>query len=753
MGYPAFEAEFSGEVQPDKVDNEMAGSLIRLLHGGEYPYARFLASYRADDGTVTVKFEVDVERAQKAVVPIARQEVIAARFKNKNQPNVYALRSDFPTDLPHLNLADKDTPPWICLDERPWDEIKSRWTAFGLVERIRWWLAATATGNLHGDAQPAEPIFGSSTSLIVPSDVLLADWDASRTLAVCAVNYSTEPNAIVMREGTSQARVADSFVPIFITTQPLPMQRSRFAPANIDQLHDMASAWGVDLIKTLRGFVSDLLSSDPQKLSCRALLLLHIPLLNADGSSTGQSDLKAFCTLAEYDLAKIGVELGVFFEAPGNKGRVARRIVPDPSLHGENVPIVVLAVNADYSREVAAMAAGLPVDKRLVSLIGAGAIGSHLVETLRRDGFGIWSIIDYDTFLPHNVQRHRLAATLVSAPKASAMVDHLDVMIGAKGETTSICANVLGDNSEVNSNLQKAELVIDASASIPVGRWLSDLNEITARRLSVFFNPTGSDVVLLAEASNRSVPLAALEAQYYRAILEKPSLAEHLSKKADGYQYAGSCRSVSFKMPEHQVSMLSGAIAGEVRRHISGENVTVVVWAGTPETGLKREEVQVHPIDRHVLGDWEVVIDRGLIEAAAGLRARALPSETGGILLGTMDVPRREICIVQVVPAPIDSTGSPNGFDRGVKNLRLVVEEAQKKTAGQVEYVGEWHSHPIGAAPTPSKTDIKQLLWLGDERMIEELPAVMMIIGDDKRYTIQMVVANTTRKNGKNKKP
>jgi len=54
-------------------------------------------------------------------------------------------------------------------------------------------------------------------------------------------------------------------------------------------------------------------------------------------------------------------------------------------------------------------------------------------------------------------------------------------------------------------------------------------------------------------------------------------------------------------MPEHQVSMLTGAIAGEVRRHLSQTGATIVVWVGDAEAGLKREVVQAHAIEQHTL--------------------------------------------------------------------------------------------------------------------------------------------------------
>ena len=107
--------------------------------------------------------------------------------------------------------------------------------------------------------------------------------------------------------------------------------------------------------------------------------------------------------------------------------------------------------------------------------------------------------------------------------------------------------------------------------------------------------------------------------------------------------------------------------------------------------------------------------------------------------MGTIDVARRQICVVQIVAAPSDSVGDEEGFERGTKNLKSILEAANKRTAGQVEYLGEWHSHPVGVKPEVSTTDVKQLAWLGLERTVEDLPALMLIVGDDKRFNVYTV--------------
>lgn len=741
---PAFEKVFGEPIEASELANPMAASVARLLLGGDFPYARFVQAYRAAHGAETIKFEVDVERPQKPVAAIARKELMAAIFRDDLQPVVYALRPEFPTDALHLNLAGEGDPPWLCLDDRPWDEARPRWTAFVFVERVRWWLAATARGDLHGEAQPAEPVFLTGTTVIVPPALLKEEWKDDRVLEVHAAFDDASPHTVVLREGSPNGQPsASGFVPMFLRVQPRVMQRLRWAPQTVKQLHDLLQDWGIDLAGYLRDELKRIQAAHPGLMSSRPLLLLYMPLLNIDGSPTGQADLKAFSTVAEHNLATLGIALGIFHALDGATGsaRVVPRIPADLEATGETVATVIVSVQPNFSRDTAAAGSGLAADEHGIALVGAGAIGSHLVEILRRDGFGTWTIIDNDAFLPHNVQRHRGAEAFVGASKAHITADLVNWALGTPNETKFVSANVLKAEGECEAALKRSALIIDASASIPVARFLSDRSDVSAPRLSVFFNTVGADVVLLGEDAERVTRLDALEAQYYRAVLDTTALANHIAAPGTSYQYAGSCRSVSFQMPEHKVSMLTGAVAGEVRRHLETAAASITIWSGSPDDGLRRIPVPVFPIERYNLAGWEIVLDQGVVEHATTLRAQALPSETGGIMLGTMDVARRQICIVKLVPAPSDSFGDRAGFERGTKNLAAIVADSTRRTAGQVEYIGEWHSHPKGVKPKASETDLNQLLWLGTERRIEALPTVMMIIGDKGKYSINLVIA------------
>jgi integrative and conjugative element protein (TIGR02256 family) len=112
-------------------------------------------------------------------------------------------------------------------------------------------------------------------------------------------------------------------------------------------------------------------------------------------------------------------------------------------------------------------------------------------------------------------------------------------------------------------------------------------------------------------------------------------------------------------------------------------------------------------------------------------RRKALPSETGGVVLGVIDVEAKRIDVVDALSAPVDSRGTPARFDRGVAGLKDTVSAAQAKTADQIRYIGEWHSHPDGVAAMPSLVDLAQIFQFADMLSDDGVPSLMLIVGDD----------------------
>jgi len=73
----------------------------------------------------------------------------------------------------------------------------------------------------------------------------------------------------------------------------------------------------------------------------------------------------------------------------------------------------------------------------------------------------------------------------------------------------------------------------------------------------------------------------------------------------------------------------------------------------------------------------------------------AMPQETGGILVGHYD--NQDIVVEQVIVVPPE-LGEPANYTRNGPRAQTALNSISNKTLG---YVGEWHSHPQTAGPSP----------------------------------------------------
>jgi hypothetical protein len=394
----------------------------------------------------------------------------------------------------------------------------------------------------------------------------------------------------------------------------------------------------------------------------------------------------------------------------------------------------VVRPHFSFSRVSAAKSSGTEPMFRKTVAVGAGALGSQVIMNLVRSGFGIWTVIDEDELMPHNLARHALPPGCVGMPKAAAVGGMIDAYYEEKSPTQAVAANILrpGEQKQaIETALREAELIFDFAASIPVARHLSRCIESSARRVSLFLNPCGSDLVCVSEDSERTVSLDCLELQYYRAVIRDGRLSGHLNANTSRMRYARSCRDVSFSLPTHQVSLHAAIGAHAVRTASTGEDAAIRVWRSDPVTcAVTAIDVPVHRVHRGVLGDWSLIIDDWLVKQLSELRLAKLPNETGGVLIGAYDLPSKTVYVVDTIPSPPDSEEWPTLYIRGSEGLRSNVSEITDMTGRQLEYVGEWHSHPDRCACTPSDDDFDVFSWITDGMSPGGLPALMAIVGE-----------------------
>ena len=711
-----------------------------------YPFASLIEARRR----VTVNrheellvVEIEADLPQDTVYDIRTPERLVLGFErdDRDYPTVDALRTDFPA-VSHLFWTPAGEPRSLCLYEAPWAEVRLRWTGAGFLGDIARWLARTAVGELHDADQLLEPfLFGPRYIVVIPDG--LFDGDARRKAYVgAAVDEREGKLAVLKLRAVGEDELPETpCMHVVTAVGELAVQDAMHdCPRNMMELIERLRLGGIDLVSAMVEQLGLLFEGGREPREEDGLLLL-VKLLRRRRPAGATEALEAWA-FAIWPIRDAAIATGHFADT-GRRGPLGRLLEPQfDEATARDVAVEALRAVGAIDRATAKLHSGLDPGSAdpVVVLVGAGALGSQLHNHLSRMGWGRWTLIDEDTVLPHNVVRHRLGERAVGFPKAIALncasaieTPHNPVERVFADDFLSI-----GENEEMLAACRDADLILDVSTSIAVARHLALELDSPARRASLFLNPNGRDAVMLMEDAGRSLPLDALEPQYYRAVLRDDRLGQHIRRERT-FRYSAGCRDVTARIGQDDVALASALLARQVRS--VEDRAAAAVWQQEADGSVRRVEVPLSDVLRVECDGWCFVLDRALVEHVSSLRHARLPVETGGVLIGYFDVSRRYVYIVDALPAPRDSDEREDAFIRGFAGLRDEIYRIEARTGGQVGYVGEWHSHPDGAGVAMSDDDSELLQQIADEVGADGQPGVMMIVGSHSSFAFHALKA------------
>ena len=706
-------------------------------------YAHLIECTRTTSLHEIIIFDAEIEVGQKTVYDIRCLERIAVVFEVSDtvMPEVLALRRDFPP-VPHLNLQLKeDFPQSLCVAEQKYSERKLQWTGPVFVENIRQWLSLTAKGSLHAEDQPLEPLlWGSEDILILPSD--LFEGSPSVPLSISVVRPTNEYRVFVAeRPKFIDERNPLEYVATAFQSDALTHGIISKAPTNIYELHQFLERGNLDLLKGLRQRLRDWKNEtrSDKILDAKLILIVALPKTRHKNASPETIEWKAFLILKS--IREISEEIAPSVPSAGYNIPLIGQ-----SKKGDAISIHMLNPVDSFSREYAAQMNGLPLrDSRKIVAVGLGALGSQVFMNLIRAGYGEWTLIDDDFLLPHNLARHALDGFSIGYPKVHSLAIRANQTIKGTPIADCIVADVLNapESSQTCEELKKAfsnaEIILDASASVPVARHLVQDVDSSARRISIFLNPEGTDVVILAEDEKRETTLDFLEMQYYRHIINEPHLKSHLRRNPERIRYATSCRDVSSTIPQDFVALQSAICSRAIHQITSNKEASLSIWCTDgDQINVQRHSFSVKNPISYKKGKWTLCTDEEVMDKVYKARAEKLPNETGGVLVGTYDMQRKIVYVVDCLPSPPDSKEWPTVYIRGCQGLKTQVEKIKQVTDGQLNYVGEWHSHPPRCSVQPSQADQEVFGWLSDLMKADGLPPLMLIVGDPDKYAFYL---------------
>jgi integrative and conjugative element protein (TIGR02256 family) len=607
--------------------------------------------------------------------------------------------------------------------------LRLRWTSPAHIERVRGWLGDNAAGKLHRPDQPLEQIFIDPLApLILPSDFPLTGPVIPLYISTCE-RENKQPVFLGRRAPMAGQRPA---LPIIITAPPGVNTCVRTVPKDLQSLHQLLKQFGIDLIKELSARLRD--SNGTQRESVCVVIVIF-PVLRERDTQIERHDTWAFAILDTVE--KVGEAAGLW----QRRGQfVAGLIGQKPSEEALRLlKVIVLNPAPLISRGAAAkFNQSTPSEKRILT-IGVGALGSRVLLNCVRAGFGVWTIIDNDFLAPHNVARHELTSAEVGSDKAFALKCRANEIFEGAVQG-SYCIDVLRPGemkAELDGLLADCEVICDMSASLAVSRWLANDCPARSRRVSLFLNPKGDSVIIFGEDSERDLRLDDLEMQYYRHLTTTPDLHNHLSMPVSQIRYARSCRDVTSLISNENVVICS-AIASRLLRQILEKQSAVAKIVRLADLDVRVFDVGLSRVETMQIGRWRMRIDKQTIRTMLSHRISRLQNETGGVLIGSVDVSRKLIYVTETLASPADSEEYPTSYIRGVAGLKEKVDTIAQVTDGQLQYIGEWHSHPDHCSTNPSGDDRALFAWLTEHLARDGVPPVMCIVGQhDERWFIE----------------
>lgn len=666
------------------------------------------------------------------------RERLALVFQENKIPEVRALRIRFPL-VSHLNHVPPNEPASLCLYFQDWSAVERTWTPQKHLQRILWWLTETAKNSLHREDQPLERLyFESPYEIVLPPDYKEKYIDKSLSIICCPiVLFGQEFKVIRIKFIDSKGKETPDLPNLeilILDSPPVVHGQINFSPNSLGQLQDQYLERGFDLFENLCEAIKILSEGGVTvKSEGRCLIIINAPI-----KRTSETDVETIYTNAFHttvDLSVLGQATGTLQD--GRDGKFyAIPILCDPgqcSTEWRGLEILPIEVKLDVDKSFAQKLSGIEPEKSNFKglVIGVGALGGAVSDIWTKEAWGDWVFVDHDIIKSHNTVRHIARNSHVGNYKAE-IVKYMvndNFYPGHYNSSAIIDKATNWENLELKSAVDSSDLIVDISTTLDVPRELSLVDNIS-RSCSLFVTPSGTSSVLMIEDVDRKTRLDSLEAQYYRAVINNEWGKDHLSGHSGNLWVGAGCRDMSAVISWETIQLNAAILARQVRLNQEKPEPLIRVWAMDDHTAsLICETVSLDSANYTEESGWRVVWDNQIKKKLKAIRYKALPSETGGIILGYVDHKIRSIFVVDILPAPYDSVSEPTGFTRGVSGLRETLDDITARTANIVGYIGEWHSHPAFFSANPSTLDWELIKTISKIMENEGQPALMMIIG------------------------
>lgn len=346
----------------------------------------------------------------------------------------------------------------------------------------------------------------------------------------------------------------------------------------------------------------------------------------------------------------------------------------------------------------------LTIYNKRVAILGCGAVGSKIALHLFRSGIDNLTLVDYDTLEPHNLCRHALLCTPFEKGrnKASLLKETFNRMfIGTVDHIEAEDKNAITFLKD--TNLSRYGLIIDATASAAVMHGMDTITFPSTTKIVRTCLSESGDVGIMYVTTGSERLMTDYYAEILRLAITDNDIADWLKQEnkntLEDIRIGEGCHSNTMKVSDDTISSHAALMSSAIRHIFEPETedgfmLTIAndIFYGSMVTNWYEAPGFSEFICNND-SEWRVRIHSKLLNDIRITASAKGKKETGGYLFGIIDLKRNLIYVVNQF-IPTDSEHATTRLGLSKKGFLEYEKEVGKRTANQLYYIGDWHSHP-----------------------------------------------------------
>lgn len=369
--------------------------------------------------------------------------------------------------------------------------------------------------------------------------------------------------------------------------------------------------------------------------------------------------------------------------------------------------------------------------QRSVNIIGVGALGSEIADSLSKAGVGTISLYDNQLMRGPNPVRHLAGLDVMDLPKVIAVSQ----IISNHNPFIQVRINVDDMNSiDLNERFDDDSISVSSMAEDNTEGYLNE-RAVISRKIVYYARALrgGKVARIFRVIPGRDACFHCL--QLYRSegreIVNVPEDKELPTLKNECNNPVRPASAADLKLI---AALTSRVLLDELQRGYGKPNHWI--WSSEAVAGIQPFQLQTQTIFPHPTCYYchherkaKVLLNASTLKQMQDLVSENPRVETGGVLAGLI-TENGDIAVTHASgPGPLAVMASTR-FEKDVEYCQSFLDDLFLSSGKKFSYIGEWHSHPM-RDNQPSGTDIKSLSAIASQKeYLTDMP-LMIIFSND----------------------